>query len=450
MMNSYKRTFVIISILLSAALSGTSVFSQENQTDPVQQSADTLNAKIEKVQSDLNFLKKLKISGYVQAQWQWADSNGIGSAFSGGPFPPNTNNRFMVRRGYVKLTYSGKLSKFVVQIDATEKGVRLKDAYVNLKDPWMEMFTIQAGVFNRPFGFEVGYSSSKRESPERARITQSLFPQERDLGVMLTIQPNKESGFHFFRLNAALVNGNGIALDTDSKKDFIGQLGINKSTSNDKFRYAVGVSYYNGGVFQDTKYIYNMFTYDDGSTKGFMVDSTASNLGEYAKREYFGVDAQLSLDWDIGVTSLRGEYLWGSQPGVAKLNISPAGRIIPLIGVSDTYNRSFNGAYVYLIQNILHSRHEIVIKYDFLDPNTKVKGREIIAETTVNDKTIQTSLGIGDIRYSTWGFGYNVGILSNLKLMVFYEFVMNEETAISGYSNDVEDDVFTLRAQFKF
>jgi hypothetical protein len=450
MMIIYKRFITKVLILLAVILSGFSAWSQEDQSAAVKQSADTLNAKIENVKSDLDLLKKLKISGYIQAQWQLADSAGQLSPFSGGSFPKNADNRFMVRRGRIKFAYEGKLSQFVLQIDATEKGVTLKDAYVNFKDPWLQMFTLQAGVFDRPFGFEVHYSSSMRETPERARVSQTLFPQERDLGAMLTLQPRKESRFNFIRLNAALINGNAISTETDSKKDFVGQLGINKTTRNEKFRYAIGVSYYNGGVFQETKKVYNMTTLADGITKGFVVDSTDANKGEYAKREYFGADAQFSLDWAIGVTTLRGEYIFGSQPGGSKSNISPAGRVIPDIGVSDTYNRSFNGGYIYFIQNILQSRHEIVVKYDFLDPNTDVKGTDARSSVSYNESTIKTGLAGADISYTTWGFGYNVRIASNVKLMAYYELVKNEKTAITGYSNDLKDNVFTLRAQFKF
>lgn len=449
MMISYKRFLTKAMILLVAILSGFSAWSQEDRSAAIQQSADTLNAKIENVKSDLDFLKKLKISGYVQAQWQLADSNGI-SSFSGGNFPKNSDNRFSVRRGRVKLAYEGKLSQFVLQIDATERGVTLKDAYVNFKDPWLQMFTIQGGMFNRPFGFEIAYSSSARETPERARVTQTLFPGERDLGAMLTIQPRKESRFNFIRLNAALIAGNAIGPEIDKRKDFTGQLGIIKTTRNEKFRYAAGVSYYNGGVFQETRKVYNMVTLADGMTKGFAVDSTDSNKGQYAKREYFGADAQFSLDWVIGVTTLRGEYVWGSQPGSSKSNVSPSNRSIPDPGTLDTYNRSFNGGYVYLVQNILQSRHEIVVKYDFLDPNTEVKGTDIISEVTYNENTIKTGLGNADISYSTWGFGYNVRLTSNVKLMAFYEVVKNESTSLKGYSQDLKDNVFTLRAQFKF
>jgi phosphate-selective porin len=116
----------------------------------------------------------------------------------------------------------------------------------------------------------------------------------------------------------------------------------------------------------------------------------------------------------------------------------------------DTYNRSFSGGYVYLVQNILQSRHEVVVKYDFFDPNTKVKGTNAKSEVSYNESTIKTGLGGADIAYTTWGFGYNVRLNPNFKLMAFYEIVKNENTAVKGYSQDLKDNVFTLRAQFKF
>lgn len=425
-------------------------YGQEKQNSDPGQAIDTLNAKIDNVKSDLDLLKKLKITGYIQAQWQLADTAGQLSPFSAGNFPKNSDNRFMLRRGRIKFTYEGKLTQYVLQIDANQTGVSLKDAYVNFKDPWMQMFMVQAGVFNRPFGFEIAYSSSTRETPERARVTQTLFPGERDLGAQLTVQPRKESRFNFIRLNAALICGNGIALDIDSHKDFVGQLGINKTTKDESFRYAVGVSYYNGGYYQETKKVYSMETIPGSNNKGFVVDSTDANKGEYAKRIYYGADAQLTYDWLIGTTTLRGEYIFGDQPGTNKSNVSPNSRSFLSTDPTDTYNRSFNGGYVYFIQNILHSRHEIVVKYDWLDPNTDVAGDDIVSTISAGESAIKTNLSPADIMYTTWGVGYNVRIAANVKLMAYYEFVKNETTKLAGYGRDLPDNVFTLRAQFKF
>ncbi len=34
-----------------------------------------------------------------------------------------------------------------------------------------------------------------------------------------------------------------------------------------------------------------------------------------ALRKYVGMDVQISIDWDPGITTIRGEYIQGDQPG---------------------------------------------------------------------------------------------------------------------------------------
>ena len=102
--------------------------------DPEQQ--DTTQSTIAKLYQDMESLKKLKISGYVQAQYQIADSAGIKS-YAGGDFPAFDDKRFMVRRGRLKATWTNSHSQFVFQVDATEAGtVTLKDAYFKYTDPF--------------------------------------------------------------------------------------------------------------------------------------------------------------------------------------------------------------------------------------------------------------------------------------------------------------------------
>ena len=102
--------------------------------DEVDAKVDTLASAIESIQSDLSILKKIKFSGYIQAQWQKADTIGSPAGFSGGNFS-GLDNRFAVRRGRLKVSYTNELSSYVLQIDATEKGLGLKDAYVQFTDP---------------------------------------------------------------------------------------------------------------------------------------------------------------------------------------------------------------------------------------------------------------------------------------------------------------------------
>lgn len=70
---------------------------------------DTIASFVDRIKSDVDLLKRLKITGYIQAQWQMAQQPGIES-FAGGNFPANVDNRFSVRRGRVKFTYEWDFS----------------------------------------------------------------------------------------------------------------------------------------------------------------------------------------------------------------------------------------------------------------------------------------------------------------------------------------------------
>lgn len=440
--------FTILAFTAVSLLTFRKANAQLTQTDSLVQRIAEMEADHDNTKTDIELLKRLKVSGYIQAQWQLADTAGINS-FSGGNFPKSSDNRFMIRRGRIKFTYEHEFSTFVLQLDATEKGVSIKDAYVAIMDPWANFVTLTAGFFDRPFGYEIGYSSSTRETPERARSFQTLFPGERDLGAKITLQPRKGTRFDFIKLDAGLIAGNGINAETDSRKDFISHLSIAKANVAQTFKYGFGVSYYDGGVFQGTKYVFNEGSLSDGSN-GFIVDSTITNKNKYAKRQYMGVDAQFSIQSVLGITSVRGEYLLGKQPGSGISSQSPnTGIQIP----TDTYNRNFTGGYVYLIQNIGETKNQLVVKYDWYDPNTKVSGTEIKTKTASGTKTYLTS---NDIKYSTLGLGWNYRFNSHVKFMVNYEIVRNETTGITGtnstnnFTQDLTDNVLTLRIQYKF
>jgi hypothetical protein len=437
------------------------VRAQEIESPIFPEVIDTLNGKIENAKSDIDLLKRLRITGYMQAQWQLTDTLGAATGFSGGAFPKYSDNRFAVRRGRIKFTYENEFSTYVLQLDGTEKGVAIKDAYIAVREPWVQYVTFTAGVFDRPFGYEINYSSSARETPERSRIFQTLFPGERDLGAKITLQPRKGTRFDFIKLDAGLFAGNGINSEFDSKKDFIGHLAIAKSNREENFKFGLGVSYYNGGVFQGTNVVYSMKTLAEG-TNGFVADSSKSNKYNFADRTYMGVDAQFNLLSPLGITTLRGEYLWGTQPGSSDKQLDADGKELPVTGnvslatgtapLVDTYIRDFSGGYVYLIQSIGQSKFQVVVKYDWMDPNTKVSGTEI-AKKAGSASTYMTK---ADIAYQTIGFGLNFRLNSQVKLTAYNEIVTNEKTGISGtnsinnYTKDLKDNVFTLRMQYKF
>ncbi len=447
MLNSFK----IIMVLLFIA-----VLPAQGQE---QQKADSLQKKISKVEEDVQALKKIQFTGYLQTQFQLAEREGIAS-FAGGNFPENSQSRFQIRRGRVKLTWSGNLSKFVTQIDITEKGIAPKDVYLQFTDPWLRTIELTAGLFNRPFGNEITMSSSVRESPERARIYQTLFPNERDAGIMLSVHPGNHSGLHWFKADAGFFNGTGIAADFDSHKDFIGRLSFTKENAGAFSGLTLGFSYYHGFWQSGTGKYYKSLAKTNDGFRVFLPDSTGDLHS--ARRSYYGINGQVSVKTALGTTLVRGEYLSGLQGGTSETSVSPSslpkGKAVskadPVSGIVTTntpslpaMERPFAGGLVYIVHTILQTRHQIVFKYDVYDPNTRARENEIGKPADPGDFAALTS---ADIRYDTYGLGYIFQYASNLKIMLYYDIVRNEKTALTGFTSDLKDNVLTIRLQYKF
>ena len=412
--------------------------------------ADTLSKTVKQLSTDVGQLKNLKITGWVQTQYQWTQTPGA-KTFDGGDFITNSNNRFMIRRGRFKLTYTKGLVQSVVQINATERGVNLVEYYGKLTAPWMTSLSLTAGVMNRPFGFEIQQSSADRETPERARFTQILLPNERDLGAMISFQPEKGKKFYGLKVDAGMYDGTGIAVpgtgslnsagvvEFDQYKDFIGRAHYKRQAFKEQLTIGVGLSsYYGGNAYQNNR-VFELATDASGSSYWMLQDTTSQSFkGKRAPRHYYGGDLQLSLKSKIGTTTVRTEYITGSQPGLTDDSRSP----IALPSKPDTYIRNFNGGYTYLIQRIGATKHELALKYEWYDPNT-----------SVDYNAIKNSplLGKAELKYTMLGLGYNFYINENCKLMVYYNMVKNEASpTITGYTQDLKDDVLTVRMQFRF
>ena len=478
---------ILVGILM---LTSATSFAQELSKD------DSLKNEMSLIKSDIAFLKKFKLSGYMQGQYQVAQKTGA-QTYEGGNFSSTSDKRFMLRRARFKLNYLGNNSEFVFQFDASDNGTyiagntftvidsvgtvkgtanygkpythtgsnvlssgsgklinafNIKEMYYKFTEPWLKTFSLSVGNMNRPFGYEIGYSSSNIESPERGRMSQILFPNEYDMGAMLTVQAPNTSIFNFIKINAGMYNGTSSGYpEYDSKKDFIGQIVLSKSIK-EKLKLSGGFSYYNGGWRAGTLNVYKMSTdtkASDGATtvsqKAFQLNAISS-LNNFVKREDFGAEAQVSYESPIGITTLRGEYIWGTNPGVAQVQNS-----------SDIYIRKFNGAYLYFIQNILKSKNDIVVKYDWYDPNTDVAAGDY-GKSTLKYSTGFKAIGASDIKYTTIGIGWVYHWDQNLKITAYYDLVRNEKNANlsttlvngEGLDKDLKDDVFTLRIQYKF
>ncbi len=388
---------------------------------------------------------RLRFSGYIQPQFQVAQQKGARS-FEGGDFSANANSRFMLRRSRIRVDYvrSNKnmqpAMQFVFQFDATERGVVVRDVWARLFENKWQQIAFTTGIFARPFGYEVNYSSSDRESPERGRMSQILMRSERDLGAMVTFESRKKkSQWKFLKIDMGFFNGQGLSGpgEFDGFKDFIGRIAIKPVAVTKKISFSGGASYLNGGILQNTKYLYQ--TAIAGGNKTFLVDSNSANIGKKNPRNYQGFDAQLKWKHAWGATEIRGEYWWGKQTASAGSSETPG---VLLNSNEGYYIRRFNGAFIYFLQNIVNTHHQLGVKLDWYDPNVNVSGTDI--------GKAGTSVNAANIKYTTLAAGYNYYINENLKLMLWYDFVNNEKTALTGFTDDIKDNVLTCRLQYRF
>jgi phosphate-selective porin len=426
-----RKLFYVFSLVLLVC----SIKAQETTETPL----DTLTRSVVNLMDDVSKMKRLKITGYVQPQFQYIDSAGAPSV-AGGDFVNGTNkyySRFMMRRGRFKFTYTYQNVLLMVNTDATEKGLNMRETYAKVTDPWLNMFSLTAGLLQVQFGFEVTQSSGDRETPERARYNQTLFPTERDLGAFGSLVFPKSSPLNGLKLDVAVMNGAaGVAPEFDNNKDYTGRIQYSKTTKSERLTFAIGASGYYGGYKIGSVKDYKFTTLANGD-KGFDFSSDTGFVERLGERIYMGVDAQASIDWKIGITTLRAEYIQGTHPGTDKSNRSPS--VLP---TSAIYQRDFNGAYFYFIQDIGTSKFQVVGKYDWFDPNVKITGQDI-------GKT-GTRTNLGDIRFDTYGFGITYRINSYAKIMAYYDVVNNEASQVAGYKQDIKDNVLTIRMQIKY
>jgi hypothetical protein len=441
MLRNFKA-IVILSLLLCYAQR---VSSQQMLTDLMDTSTN-MGRGLYSVYQKYN---ALKFSIYVQPQFQFAESRGAKS-FNGGDFPANSDNRFTLRRGRFRAEYLHNneegypSTQLVFQFDASERGVFVRDMFGRVFENKFHMFSVSGGIFARPFGYEVNLGSGDRESPERGRMSQLLMKIERDLGFMGTLEPRgKDSKFKWLKVDLGVFNGQGLPglTDYDSHKDVIARIGVKPYAINKAgWKISGGVSGYFGGIESQSPVIYTLN--GSGESAHFVYDSATGNKGKIMPRKYYGADVQFKIPNKKGATEFRAEYITGQQTATAATTETPGiypvtstGAMMPL------YARNFNGAYFYFLQHLFSTKHQLVLKYDWYDPNTDVAGMQL---TSAKDFTG------ADVKFNTFGAGYIYHMSANVRLIFYYEHVQNEHTGVTGFKQDIQDNTFTTRLQLRF
>ena len=441
-----KIYFITICLNIMLALNAN---AQEKETVTL----DSLKKSVDHMKHELDILKRIKVSGWVQAQFQVAETKGS-AGYDGGNFAANQFNRFMIRRGRVKFTYTQKLMQYVFQLNGSERGVNLVEIFGKVTDPWTKSISLTAGVMNRPFGFEIQQSSADRETPERSRYVQMLLPNERDLGAMISYQPIKGSKLYGLKVDGGFYSGNGLAvpgttsigvaglIDTDTYKDFMGRIHYKRGFKDEKYSIGIGASTYQGGIANQSEIVYKKLDTDVNGNRFWSQENNTSGTiltGKKAPRIYYAGDFQFTMKSKIGSTTIRGEYITGTQSGSLDKTNSPN---VTTVNTVNTVSRQFNGGCAYLIQRIGKSKHELVAKYEWYDPNTKLSNKDFGVGSTFKS---------AELKYQMLGLGYVHYWDENVKFMVYYNLVQNEKgEGIAGYTKDLKDNVLTFRVQYRF
>jgi hypothetical protein len=399
----FARTVIILAAM---ALGPVAAVAQEAKAsapaaDPaiVEGKVESITEQLAEVKADVAGLKKLKLSGYIQARYAWQEAVNYNASPAGAP----SQNGFFIRRGRFKATYDADVSQYVVQIDITPAGLAIKEGYASLKLPYG--LALDAGLQLFPFGYEVfARSSSDLDTLERSRVTRAFLAGEYDLGLALR---GKVSMVNF---KVGVFNGNGVdsgqaGKDNDQLKDVIGRAWV------DMGMVTAGVS----GWYGKTK---NYARADDK---------------EY-DRNRVAADVQVFLDLlPVGGTALKGEYLWGHTTiGNNNGNLGAGGNLPGLTSAAPVPTGS--GWYATLLQNI-GQPYQLAVKYEQYMPNHTVN---ITSPTSTTVKVQQ------EVQVAMHAF---VG--GNAKLTAAWFHPMNGEKGAAAPS-DPKADQYILQAQVRF
>lgn len=508
--NMKKLTFFVLAIgmMIPMMFSMKTATAQSATEDTLKASVSTIKDKIAGVEeriataeADLAKLTKIKISGYVQAQWQHFENV---SSYPG--------NYFTIRRARFKLQYEPANGvAFVLQPDFQPGNFVVKEAYAKLNDRWLKTFSIWAGKFNRP-NYEIEYSSSDLEVLERSRVITSLYPGEYAIGVKLEATPQKFP----LKVQLALFNGNdnwtiadatGANINPDNKdfdnaKDFMARV-----------TYAFKLGRWGGLTIGAHGYFGAIKATTDTLIKSDFTKDKSVAVGSTISKRWFGVEAQFYADI-LGGLTIKGEYITGmnSTPGYSNSTTvaSPVSSafnkggdtltVTNLTTITKNYRpnitRNFSGYYVYLVKNI-GKRNQFAIRYDVYDPNSSLGASDIGVKSygvntsssktnsvttnagskTVIDKYTTTTTtnyafksGTADLKYATLGLAWSYFFDDNIKLSIEYDIPMNEKVGVNSkgvgnvtstgsvnnqpytidYSTLFPQNTLTLRIQAKF
>jgi hypothetical protein len=394
--------------------------------------------RLSTIESELAKLIPIKISGYIQTQYDMYDFQDDKGPVSGSSLVAPVTNSFYIRRARVSFKYETISGiKFVLQPDFGVDKVSLKDAYAVINDKWfMQTYSLTVGQFNR-INYDVEFTSNTREFLERARMTTTLYPNERDLGAKL--EANFMTKYEIpLKLQLGIFNGNfgqgAIAnqvRDVDSNKDVMARATYSFTFPSKGLGVDIGAHGYFGSTKVLPQPVTNPVTppavFSDQNNNNF-----TPNVGDTLKKDWFGVEAQVYYDF-LGGTSLKAEYISGTISGSTN-----AFQTYSAFGANKV--RKFDGFYVSFTKNV-GKYLQAAIRYDSFDPNSKLSGSDVTRAD--------------DLKYNTWTFAWQYFYDENVKVVLGYTMPLNEKSNLvagdyATANKDRKDNTFSIRLQARF
>ena len=374
--DTYSVELAVIGVNLQETMD--KVAGLEGRVESIESSLRDPEGPLQTVINNVARIDKIRLSGYIQARYQ-SFENASEAANPGGPGVavrgPATDG-FTLRR--VRFTLAARPTDKIgarIQLDAAGAAVATRDAWVDyfFSGNPATGYTATLGQMKYPFGFEVVQSSSVREAPERARVTNFFFPGERDRGFKIA---SATGGKFFYEVGAfnGGVMGSRVGTNTDDNnndKNIVGRV----RTSIGK-RLDVGVSFDYGKTLRVAG-----FPGEAGIAAATPREDTKFVLG--ADLQWFPLDG----------TVIRAEWMGGQA-----------------------LRSRANGYILQLIQNV-GKKNQLVLKYDWFgidDPRP-------VPLNPIATPNPATNVGLYSGTLSTMAIGVIHHLDSSTRLKLFYE-----------------------------
>lgn len=262
----------------------------------------------------------VRLSGYLQLQYQWSQLSE--DQLQQGGVVMN-RNRFMVRRGRLRVSGDWRWFAFELEIDgSTTRGPFIGIRQANVSTMWRNpkagrppFIMLTAGLTEVPFGYEVRLGQREMIFMERSTGSLAFFPGPVDVGVRL------RGGVGPLRYDFAVMNGTPLddraggpqGLDPTKRPDVAGRLGFETLPKN--LAFGGGVSFLWGtGFHPGTDATKNKVEWHDLNESGTFdtgelvtVPGTAALPSENFSRWAANVDLQFGVRTKIGWTRLLAE-----------------------------------------------------------------------------------------------------------------------------------------------